>query len=65
MNEKDRTNQLMEDLDVIGNVLGDVEETLAEGLPEGPHSSEWNYDEKLVSDIAAACRAWQERNGHE
>lgn len=51
---------LREDLDVIGNVLGDAEETLADGLPDGSEA-DWGYDEKLVADIAAACRAWQAR----
>jgi len=51
---------LEEDLEVIGNTFGDLEETLRDGLPDGP-DPDFEYDEQLVQEIADACRRWQER----
>lgn len=51
---------LEEALKTVGNTLGNVDETLSQGLPDGVNS-EWGYDEKLVIEIGEACGRWRLR----
>lgn len=52
--------ELEDALETISDVLSDASEELKGGLPGGSFE-EWNYDEKLVRDIALACLSWQSR----
>ena len=53
---KETISQMDVALGVISGVLGNIDETLREGL-----SNEWEYDEELILDIARACYSWTER----
>lgn len=52
---------LQEAIDEISLALGNVDETLLQGLPEGSNP-EWGYDEQLVLEIGQACKSWDERH---
>jgi hypothetical protein len=56
----EETMKLHEAFSVIAEVLGDVDQTLSDGLPDGSNP-EWHYDEELVVDIAEACERWRNR----